>query len=61
VLAAVTTCAGERGVNLFDLEIAPSAERDGGLLLLVVDARAATDLAEVLRARGFRVTVEDLP
>jgi prephenate dehydrogenase len=61
VLAAVTTCAGERGVNLFDLEIAHSAERDGGLLLLVVDARAATDLAEVLRARGFRVTVEDLP
>ena len=37
VLAEVTTLLGEMGVNIYDLEIAHSAEGDRGVLVLVVD------------------------
>ena len=38
VLAEVTTLLGEMAVNIYDLEIAHSAEGDRGVLVLVVDA-----------------------
>ena len=38
VLAEVTTLLGEMGINIYDLEIAHSAEGDRGVLVLVVDA-----------------------
>jgi len=56
VLAEVTTLAGELGVNIFDLEIAHSAEGPRGVLVLVVDAAAAEAVVSPLRARGFRVS-----
>ena len=49
VLAEVTTLAGELGVNIFDLEIAHSAEGDRGVLVLVVDAAAADRRARAAR------------
>jgi prephenate dehydrogenase len=60
VLAEVTTLAGELSVNIEDLEIAHSAEGDRGVLLLVVDARAADLLRGALLARGFRPSVQPL-
>ncbi|MGA8682038.1 MAG: ACT domain-containing protein, partial [Acidimicrobiales bacterium] len=56
VLAEVTTLAGELGVNIYDLEIAHSAEGPRGVLVLVVDAAVAETVVTPLRARGFRVS-----
>jgi prephenate dehydrogenase len=56
VLAEVTTLAGELGVNIYDLEIAHSAEGPRGVLVLVVDAALAEAVVTPLRARGFRVS-----
>jgi prephenate dehydrogenase len=56
VLADVTTLAGELGVNIFDLEIAHSAEGPRGVLVLVVDAASAEAVVSPLRARGYRVS-----
>lgn len=60
VLAEVTTLAGELSVNILDLEIAHSAEGDRGVLILVVDAKAADVLRGGLVARGFRPSVQSL-
>ncbi|MEO5678057.1 MAG: prephenate dehydrogenase/arogenate dehydrogenase family protein [Acidimicrobiales bacterium] len=60
VLAEVTTLLGELGVDIFDLEIAHSAEGDRGVLLLLV-ARAQADQAHhALLARGYRPAVRQL-
>jgi prephenate dehydrogenase len=56
VLAEVTTLAGELGVNIYDLEIAHSAEGPRGVLVLVVDAALAEAVVTPLRVRGFRVS-----
>lgn len=56
VLAEVTTLAGELGVNIYDLEIAHSAEGPRGVLVLVVDAEMAEAVVVPLRARGYRVS-----
>jgi len=60
VLAEITTLAGDLDVNIADLEIAHSAEGDRGVLVLVVDAEAATRLTDALAARGFRSTARPL-
>ena len=60
VLAEVTTLAGELSVNILDLEIAHSAEGDRGVLILVVDAKAADVLRGGLVGRGFRPSVQSL-
>ncbi|HEX2040712.1 MAG TPA: prephenate dehydrogenase/arogenate dehydrogenase family protein [Acidimicrobiales bacterium] len=60
VLAEVTTLAGELSVNILDLEIAHSAEGDRGVLILVVDAKAADVLRGALAARAFRPSVHPL-
>src|SRR6202022_4178774 len=39
VLAEVTTLLGQLDINIYDMEIAHSAEGDRGVLLLVVDVR----------------------
>ena len=54
VLAEITTVAGTLGVNIADIEIAHSAEGEGGVLVLVVDADAADALHGALGARGYR-------
>jgi prephenate dehydrogenase len=59
-LARVLTSASELGVNVFDLEIAHSAEGDEGVAILVV----ASDTAEALRSgladRGYHPAVDPL-
>jgi len=60
VLAGITTLAGDLGVNIYDLEIAHSAEGDRGVLVVVVDAGAVTALQEALAALGFRSTARQL-
>jgi len=61
VLAEVTTLAGELGVNIYDLEIAHSAEGPRGVLVLVIDAAAVEAVVTPLRDHGCRVswTTED--
>ncbi|MDQ3757346.1 MAG: ACT domain-containing protein, partial [Actinomycetota bacterium] len=60
VLADVTTLATELDVNILDLEIAHSAEGDHGVLILVVDAKAAETLRAGLAARAFRPSAHPL-
>jgi len=60
VLAEVTTLASELDVNILDLEIAHSAEGTRGVLVLVVDRRAADLVRGGLVARGFRPSLQPL-
>jgi hypothetical protein len=60
VLAEVTTLLAEKGVNIYDLEIAHSAEGDRGVLVLVVDAAAADRGRDALHDRDFRCSVRPL-
>jgi len=60
VLAAITTLAGELGVNIYDLEIAHSVEGDHGVLVLVVEDEAAPGLCEALGAEGFHAAAGSL-
>jgi prephenate dehydrogenase len=60
VIAEVSTLAGELAVNIYDLEIAHSAEGDRGVLVMVVDAAAADLFRGALFGRGFRVSVSSL-
>lgn len=60
VLAEVTTLLGELGVNIYDLEIAHSAEGDRGVLLLLVDAGQSDVARGALFARGYRPAVQKL-
>ncbi|HXW34579.1 MAG TPA: prephenate dehydrogenase/arogenate dehydrogenase family protein [Acidimicrobiales bacterium] len=60
VLAEVTTLASDLGINIYDLEIAHSAEGDRGILVLVVDAAEASAMHGALSARGFSSTAGQL-
>lgn len=60
VLAEVTAVASEANLNIYDLEIAHSQEGTSGVLIMVLDARGARELAERLEARGLRSSVEPL-
>lgn len=60
VLAEITTLAGELDVDIYDMEIAHSAEGDRGVLLLVVAAGVSDLLRGALLARGFRPSVQPL-
>ena len=60
VLAEVTTLLGELGVDIYDLEIAHSAEGDRGVLLLLVDAGQSDVARGALFARGYRPAVRVL-
>jgi prephenate dehydrogenase len=60
VLAEVTTLAGALDVNIADLEIAHSSEGDRGVLILVVEARAADRLRSGLVDAGYRPSVTPL-
>jgi len=60
VLAEVTTLLGELGVDIYDLEIAHSAEGDRGVLLLLVDAVHSDVVRGALFARGYRPAVQKL-
>jgi prephenate dehydrogenase len=60
VLAEVTTLFGEMAVNIYDLEIAHSAEGDRGVLVLVIDAAATDRARQALHIRGYRCSVRRL-
>lgn len=57
VLAEVTTLLGEMAVNIYDLEIAHSAEGDRGVLVLVVDSAAAERVRSALHLRDYRCSI----
>jgi prephenate dehydrogenase len=60
VLAEVTTLLGELDVNIFDLEIAHSAEGERGVLVLSIDARDVEAVRASLVARGYRPALRRL-
>jgi prephenate dehydrogenase len=60
VLAELTTAAGDLGVNIYDIEIAHSAEGPRGVLLLVVDADEAVTLRDTITGRGYHCTAQGL-
>ena len=60
VLAEVTTLLGELDVNIFDLEIAHSAEGERGVLVVAIDARNSDLARGALLARGYRPSVRRL-
>ena len=60
VLAELTSVAGDLGINIYDIEIAHSAEGPRGVLLLVVDALDAPKLREAVVARGFHATAQSI-
>ena len=60
VLAEITSVAGDLGINIYDIEIAHSAEGPRGVLLLVVDADEAAKLRHAVAGRGYRATTQDL-
>ena len=59
-LAAATTLASELAVNLYDIEVAHAAGEQRGLLILVVAADRAADLAAALGERGRHASVHEL-
>jgi prephenate dehydrogenase len=60
VIAEVATLLGSLGVNIFDLEIAHSAEGDRGVLVLIVDSGSEAVVREALGARGYRASLRRL-
>ena len=59
-LAAITGLAAELDVNIFDLEIAHSAEGPTGVIVLLVDAEVSDVIRGGLLARGYRPSVREL-
>jgi len=59
-LAAVTTTATDLGVNIYDIEMAHSAEGPRGVMILVVDAARAEHLVARLDELGYRSSVRGL-
>lgn len=57
VIAEVTTLLGEMGVNIYDLEIAHSAEGERGVLVLIVDTIASERVRDALHLRDYRCSV----
>jgi prephenate dehydrogenase len=53
VLAEITTLLGELNVNIEDLEIAHSVEGERGVLVMVIEEKAAEDTRTALASRGF--------
>ncbi len=60
VLAEVTTLLGEMGINVWDMEIAHSAEGDKGVLVLTVNASVTEAVREALHQRDYRCSFRPL-
>jgi prephenate dehydrogenase len=60
VLAAFTSLAGDLGINIYDLELAHSAEGPRGVMTLVVDAAEAERLRKAVEDLGHHCTVNPL-
>lgn len=59
-LAEITTLCSDTGVNIFDLEIAHSAEGERGVLILVVDGAVAEPTRDRLVSRGLHAVATSL-
>jgi len=59
-LASITLLATDLDVNIYDLEIAHSAEGDRGVILLIVEATRSERLCGGLMAKGYRPTTAPL-
>jgi prephenate dehydrogenase len=57
VLSEVTTRVGELGVNIYDLELAHSAEGERGVLVLVIAVGMVDVAHKALSDLGYRVSV----
>ncbi len=57
-LARITTLAADLDVNLYDLEIAHSAEGSRGVVLALVDSEAAEGFAQSLADAGYRPSLK---
>ncbi len=55
-LSEILAVAADLGISVVDVEIAHSIEGRKGVLVLVVDEKAAPDLVPALAARGHRAT-----
>jgi prephenate dehydrogenase len=60
VLAELTAAARDLDVNIYDIEIAHSAEGPRGILVLVVDRAAAAALRDAFAERGFHAVAREL-
>jgi prephenate dehydrogenase len=59
-LAAIATLAADLDVNIFDLEIAHSAEGPRGVVVVVVESALAERLQGGLMAQGYRPSIRAL-
>lgn len=59
-LAALTALAATNDVNIYDVEIAHSAEGPTGVLVLVVSAGASERLLDAFQSAGYTVSVRYL-
>ena len=59
-LARITTLAADLDVNIYDLEIAHSAEGPRGVVLALVDSDAAEQFALGLAGAGYRPSLNPL-
>jgi prephenate dehydrogenase len=59
-LAAVATLATDLGVNVYDIEIAHSAEGARGVISMIIDRSVATKLIDRLRALGYKPSAREL-
>lgn len=59
-LADITRLATDIDVNIYDLEIAHSAERAGGVLIVIVAAAIGERLVGALMANGYRPSIRPL-
>ncbi len=60
VLAEVTTVLGGIGINIWDLDIAHSAEGDQGVIVLMISLDDSQRAKEVLANRGFHPSITGL-
>ena len=60
VIAEVTTLLTEMGVNIYDFEIAHSAEGERGVLVMVIRESAAAAVREALHTRDYRSSIRPL-
>ena len=59
-LARITTLAADLDVNIYDLEIAHSAEVPRGVVLLLVDSETAERFRQSLAETGYRPSLKPL-
>lgn len=59
-IAAITTLATELGVNIYDIEIAHSAEGEAGVLIALIERDARPGFTGALESRSYRVSWRDL-